>query len=438
MSFLGEAFRQLNLLEEEDFSLDSKGLSDAKNFIDDDNAIEDALNVIDPEVDDIEEVKDSYVGDVICQCEVCKSLVYKKPEDLDVDDDLAVDSQEECPYCFNVGSLIVIGKVEPIESVEDIEAEDEAEVKDFDDIEDTTEEDTDVADIDAEDDETAVEVEDSESEDEEDKDIVEESLNEEVIKESAWDKVKAFLNAEDDMEESLEECNDSITESFEEVSIKTEDQEMSMTQDPETGKITVETQPVVEEDIEDVEDFAGVEIEDTVNEPVEAEEEEGEMIVPLDDYDDAEAEIEDEISAGEASEEESEEDDEMDIDIDEIDEESFDELGESYLKNVYDNVKSYKTSNVTYDGSKLVFEGVIEFNSGNKKSTQFAFTADTTDGNGKARFLGENLQLTRGKKSFAVKGTIQNSKFISESFRYNYTSKDGEGKSVRLYGTVRR
>ena len=37
---------------------------------------------------------------------------------------------------------------------------------------------------------------------------------------------------------------------------------------------------------------------------------------------------------------------ESEEDIEDFDEESFDELGESYLKEVYDNVNSYKTTKV--------------------------------------------------------------------------------------------
>ena len=131
--------------------------------------------------------------------------------------------------------------------------------------------------------------------------------------------------------------------------------------------------------------------------------------------------------------------DEIDVPIDEFDEETFDELGESFLKNTYENVESYKTESIKeQDGNKLVVEGLITFNSGKVKKTSFIFEAKDITKSGKVRFIGENCQLSRGKKSFTVAGKIQEGKFISESLNYNYRAKDAKsGKSTRMYGTVR-
>ena len=131
--------------------------------------------------------------------------------------------------------------------------------------------------------------------------------------------------------------------------------------------------------------------------------------------------------------------DEIDVPIDEFDEETFDELGESFLKNTYENVKSYKTESVKeQDDNKLVVEGLITFNSGKVKKTSFIFESKDITKSGKVRFIGENCQLSRGKKSFTVAGKVQEGKFISESLNYNYRAKDAKsGKSTRMYGTVR-
>ena len=131
--------------------------------------------------------------------------------------------------------------------------------------------------------------------------------------------------------------------------------------------------------------------------------------------------------------------DEIDVPIDEFDEETFDELGESFLKGTYENVKGYKTESVKeQDNNKLVVEGLITFNSGKVKKTSFIFEAKDVTKSGKVRFIGENCQLSRGKKSFTVAGKVQEGKFISESLNYNYRAKDAKsGKSTRMYGTVR-
>lgn len=152
-----------------------------------------------------------------------------------------------------------------------------------------------------------------------------------------------------------------------------------------------------------------------------------EMIAPLSDETKTDIEM---------NTEEEENGDEVDVDMDEFSEEEFDDLGESYLKKVYENVDSYKTTSVTEKGNKLKVEGLIKFNSGKTKKTSFVFEAKTIDKNGHAKFLGENLQISRGHKSFKLSGTVSNNKFIAESLNYNYRAKNGKS-SQRVYGTVK-
>lgn len=128
---------------------------------------------------------------------------------------------------------------------------------------------------------------------------------------------------------------------------------------------------------------------------------------------------------------------EMDYDVDDFDEDTFNELGESYLTKVYDNVKGFKTTSVSERNNKLVVEGVISFNSGKQKTTSFIFEAKDATRSGKVRFKGLNEQISRGKKSFTLTGNIKNKKFISESLNYNYRGKDNKGSSARVYGTVK-
>lgn len=158
-------------------------------------------------------------------------------------------------------------------------------------------------------------------------------------------------------------------------------------------------------------------------------ESDGEMIAPISD------ETKDEIETN-SEETEEENGEEVDVDMDEFSEEEFDDLGESYLKKVYENVDSYKTTSVSEKGNKLKVEGLIKFTSGKTKKTSFVFEAKTIDKNGHAKFLGENLQISRGHKSFKLSGTVSNNKFIAESLNYNYRAKNGKS-SQRVYGTVK-
>lgn len=130
--------------------------------------------------------------------------------------------------------------------------------------------------------------------------------------------------------------------------------------------------------------------------------------------------------------------DEEDVDIEEVDETALDELGESYLTGVYENVESFRTSNVLTDDKHLVVEGVIKFKSGAEKKTGFIFEAHSATPDGKVRFIGKNEHFSRGSKAFTLTGRITDKKLISESFTYNYRAKTADGKSNRIYGTVKK
>lgn len=194
--------------------------------------------------------------------------------------------------------------------------------------------------------------------------------------------------------------NESLKEDINNLSLDTDDTHMEMTSD-ENGKVTISTEPITSADVGD------------------------ETIQPL------EPEVQNEIDSN------VEDGGEIEIDMDEFDEESFDELGEGYLKKVYENVNSFKTSNVSFLKDKLILEGVIKFNSGNSKKTNFVFGIREATKSGKIRFIGENKEIARGRKSFTITGRVENKKFLSESLNYNYGVRNATGKAQRLYGTIK-
>lgn len=193
---------------------------------------------------------------------------------------------------------------------------------------------------------------------------------------------------------SMEE---SLKESVKDVTITTDDSKTTMTSDDE-GKVTLTTEPVEQH-------------------------KDDEVIEPL--TDETEAEIESN-------------DGEEDIDIEDFDEESFDELGEGYFKNVYENVNSFKASNITTKDNKVIVEGVITFDNNVKKNTSFLFESANKTKNGKYRFIGENLNVTKGNKAFSLIGNVTDKKFLSESMNYNYRTKNDIGKFIRCCGTIKR
>ena len=213
-----------------------------------------------------------------------------------------------------------------------------------------------------------------------------------------------------------------LLESIENVSIDTEDETMTMTT-KEDGGVVIETSPK-----EEFEETFGEE------EPTELENGD-EMIAPLD------PETEDELGITDESEEDmgfdfGEETPEEDVDIDEFDEETFDGLGESYLRRCYENVNSFKTTNVICNENLLTVEGNIGFKSGNVKRTSFIFEAKESN-NGKYVFEGYNNEINIGKKAFRLNCSIDNKKIIPESLNYNYRSKNDLNESVKLHGTVK-
>lgn len=245
------------------------------------------------------------------------------------------------------------------------------------------------------------------------------------------DIVNAFSNFKFESVNNLKECGDpekldecgggdaELVEGIEDVSINTEDENITMTT-KEDGGVVVETSPkedaVVEDEV----------IDDT------------EMIAPVEP--ETEADIEDAVEMNGEEDEEIVDDEEFfdDMDFEEFDEESFDNLGESYLKRCYENVTSFKTSNIALNENKeFIIEGKIGFDSGNVKDTQFVFSKKS-DENGKLKLEGYNKQISTGKKTFKLNCSVNDKSLVCESLNYNYKGKNDLNESVRVYGTVKR
>ena len=221
--------------------------------------------------------------------------------------------------------------------------------------------------------------------------------------------------------EKLDECGGGdaeLVEGIEDVSISTEDENITMTT-KEDGGVVVETSPKEEVAVEDEV------IDDT------------EMIAPLEP--ETEADIEDAVDMNGEEDEEIVDDEFLDdMDFEEFDEESFDNLGESYLKRCYENVTSFKTSNISLNENKeFVIEGKIGFDSGNVKDTQFVFSKKS-DENGRLKLEGYNKQISTGKKTFKLNCSVNDKSLVCESLNYNYKGKNDLNESVRVYGTVKR
>ena len=126
-NYILEAFKEFDLLEdtENEFPLDPAGMEDLSSFLDyagedDDNYVD----VIDLEAEAEEELKQSYVGKVILDCNICHSHVFLDKDEIQIDDEGNVNIETECPYCMSTEGFNIIGEVKPYED----EAEEEEEL----------------------------------------------------------------------------------------------------------------------------------------------------------------------------------------------------------------------------------------------------------------------------------------------------------------------
>ena len=127
-NYLTEAFKELDLLESQSFDVDKKGTSELEDFLEDDS-LDDFEVVIDPEAETEEDLQKSYMGKVILMCDVCRSMIYKDPAEIVVDEESQLANVGElCPYCFTGDGYKIVGKVAPYEEVT-VEAEKPIEVK---------------------------------------------------------------------------------------------------------------------------------------------------------------------------------------------------------------------------------------------------------------------------------------------------------------------
>lgn len=235
---------------------------------------------------------------------------------------------------------------------------------------------------------------------------------------SIYDKVASKMP---ETEPTTEELNEDIQN----LSLTTDETQVKLTSD-ENGKVTLVTEPVIKEEAEPevVEEEppadGALEIAPVSDETVDA-------IV-----DNNDVETEEEVVEEEPVEEPIEETGEEDVALDEVDEEGLDELGESYMKAVYENVESFKTTNVSANDTHIVVEGLIKFASGTERKTGFIFEAHTARDN-KVNFKGCNEHFSKDRNSFTLNCSVVDRKLLPESLSYNYNV---DGREIS--GTVTR
>lgn len=340
--YLNEAFKALNLLQEQEFDLNTDGVRKLDSFMDQDDTAN-VTRVIDPEADTEEDLKKSYVGRIIINCNVCHSYIFKNKEDIILDEDGAVNSEETCPYCGETAGFSIIGKICPFDAKCDEE--------------------------------------DSKIEDHED----------------------------DTSEQEPEDKDDKLTEDIDNVSVTTDNQVVTVSTQDDSVNVCIK-------DCDECTEEEPCEPQPETTEP------QPETIEPLT------AEEQDNMINNEESEEE---EDEVDYDMEELSEEETNEVVEGYLKNVYGNVDSFKTTSASINDEQMLVEGDIRFSSGKVTHTGFKFTPDRQTGN-KIRLFGLNEHFSSSPRAFSLVGCVEGKKFIPESLSYRYDiERDGKKQSIK-------
>lgn len=235
--------------------------------------------------------------------------------------------------------------------------------------------------------------------------------------------------------------DESLTEAVNNLSLDTDDTHLEMTAD-ENGRISVVSEPT-NAPMEEVPDTAVqgedsivpldmgdmAEVEDNIspdeqNEIMDAESEEPEVPAA------------EETEGSEGAEEPFESEEEFEVEA-----ESFNYLGNTFAKKLYENVQSYKMTSSGEINGKLVVEGVIKFNSGNSKKTRFVFDEAKETRTGRIVLEGINPTFYNGK-AFKLKGKLNNGKLFCESLKYNYSidnlnESTGKTEPIAIRGIVR-
>ena len=106
-------------------------------------------------------------------------------------------------------------------------------------------------------------------------------------------------------------------------------------------------------------------------------------------------------------------------DDEEFDESLFNSLVTRYCEKVYENISNFETTDVKRKDNTLIVEGVLNYKSGNKVSTSFAFREGKENKNTK-KFLGLNETFTKDKKAFTMLVKQDGKKLLPESLAYKY------------------
>lgn len=432
---LMEAFKALDQLNEDVFSVDAEGIKKLNDFMQNDDSV-DELSVFDidsTEDDVIRDDEECNEGDMILDCCVCHSKVFKPISEVVVDEESQIaNAGEECPYCFSVEGYKIVGQVKA-SGEEEASVDEEVSESDEDSIQgepDVAEEvsDAPISDLDS----------DEEAE-------VQESVKDRIIKCHMKDRrigesvdlltkdntIASLLR--DNMDKlsgitDVNELRDAIMDLVNESDIANKPAALKLKRDLYSKKSvgallsTIGTYMTGEKVIK-VGRNSTKSRKESFNHRRKIKEDVDTIRITEDDIvismSNDESEDEDEGIEGSKDnfivEPVSDEAKEQ-IDFNSIDRESAEDAIEESLKESFGNVKFFRCSNIVPRNNRFIVEGVIGFNSGRKRNTNFVFKPRKIT-ESTVIFKGYSKELKESVKSISLVCRNRGKKCIAESLK---------------------
>ena len=392
LDFLNEAFNRLRKLDEDAFDMSDLGIHELGDFrLKDENT--DLTPVIDSDAQTQDELDKTYINQVILECPICHSNIFKKVEDviLTSDSNSLANPEEACPFCGEDGGFLIVGQVkkfDPQHQEDETVPAEEINSEVVNDEEMSTQETSEKTPEEIVEDYDQIKTE-----------IIEKLKNHgyDLNNENGLSYIKAAVEylktvqkydpeytvdrwIEDTVSNYPEDLIEfkavaeglhfpkiaKIDEDLDDIHIDIEDDELKVETDEkkisvEDGKTVIEDKcPECEQDevIAPVSDELEQEIIDNnAEEEPETEEvsEESETEAAEDDAEEAdEVDIDFTDSTADDEKNEEEDDDMQDIEIDEIQEESFNIIGNKLLQNIYENVDRFEMTKASTSSNQLI------------------------------------------------------------------------------------
>lgn len=437
---LMEAFKALDQLNEDVFSVDAEGIKKLNDFMQNDDSV-DELSVFDidsTEDDAIRDDEECNEGDMILDCCVCHSKVFKPISEVVVDEESQIaNAGEECPYCFSLEGYKIVGQVKA-SGEEEASVDEEASESDEDSIQDELD--------------VAEEVSDEPTPDldSEEEAEVEESVKDRIIKCRMKDRrigesvdlltkdntIASLLR--DNMDKlsgitDVNELRDAIMDLVNESDIANKPAALKLKRDLYSKKSvgallsTIGTYMTGEKVIKVgrnstksrkesfkhrrniKESFKHRRITENVDTIKITSDD---ITISMDSDEDESIEgTNDNFIVEPVSDEAKEQ-----IDFNSIDIESAEDAIEESLKESFGNVKFFRCSNIVPRNNRFIVEGVIGFNSGRKRNTNFVFKPRKIT-ESKVIFKGYSKELKESVKSMSLVCRNRGKKCIAESLK---------------------